>query len=29
MGDRPYPDTRSGHDLRHNRRKLLTQTNIK
>jgi hypothetical protein len=23
MGDRPYPDTRSGLDLRHNRRKLL------
>jgi YVTN family beta-propeller protein len=27
MGDRPYPSTRSGRDLRHNRRKLLTQTN--
>jgi hypothetical protein len=26
MGDRPYPGTRSGLDLRHNRQQLLEQT---
>ncbi len=28
MGDRPYPNTRSGRDLRRNRKKMLTQASI-